>query len=154
MGHTETVFALAFWPDSKTIASGAFDKTIRLWDAETGEMRLCDRSSEVCTTQLRWVRFTPDGRTVLAAQYYEGTILLWDAETGAPKESATDAYEFGVEPVTRNGVRLTSRVDNTVSIPFTLDQQRDREWSWCLSSGKVLACHTVGPRLALMELVQ
>jgi WD40 repeat protein len=153
LGHTETVYALAFSPDSQTIASGSLDGTIRLWNAETGEMKLCGRSSEVTSTNVSSVGFTRDGRTV-HAQCYDGAVLLWDAETGAPKQSATDAHEFVVEPVTRNGVRLTSTVDNTVSIPFTLDQQCDEEWSWCLSSGKVLACHTVGPRLSLMELVQ
>ncbi len=35
-GHANHVFAIAFSPDSKVLASGGHDRTIRLWDGKTG----------------------------------------------------------------------------------------------------------------------
>jgi WD40 repeat protein len=36
-GHTAVVSSVAYSPDSKTLASGSFDRTIKLWDVTTGK---------------------------------------------------------------------------------------------------------------------
>ena len=36
-GHSDNVQSVGFSPDGKRIVSGSLDKTIRLWEAETGE---------------------------------------------------------------------------------------------------------------------
>ena len=55
------VESIAFSPDGSTLASGAREKTIRLWDVVTGEQK------RTLTGHMHWVKsiaFSPDGRTL------------------------------------------------------------------------------------------
>jgi WD40 repeat protein len=38
-GHTGAVLSVAFSLDGKTLVFGSYDKTLRLWDAATGQPR-------------------------------------------------------------------------------------------------------------------
>ncbi|PVF93217.1 WD40 repeat-like protein [Serendipita vermifera] len=78
-GHTGSIQSVTFSPERKNIVSASEDKTIRIWDAETGEVvggPLEGHSGSVLT-----VVVSPDGRRIASGSEDE-TVLVWDAETG------------------------------------------------------------------------
>jgi WD40 repeat protein len=73
-GHTNHVFALAFSPDGKILASGSDDKTIRLWEIPSGEIiKELEGHSHFVTS----IVFHPKGN-LLASGSWDKTVRLWD----------------------------------------------------------------------------
>ncbi len=75
--HTDTVSALAFSPDGRTLATRSWDGAIKLWDLECGTLLWTSRQS----TTINCVAFAPDGQ-VLASGGNDAPIRLWDAKLG------------------------------------------------------------------------
>jgi WD40 repeat protein len=83
--HKNSVTALAFSPDGKTLASAVVDRTLRLWQPPTGRET---RKVEGVQTGVARLAFSPDGRTlVVACQHFDAQgrnalrLLLWEALT-------------------------------------------------------------------------
>lgn len=60
-GHNGAVVAVAFSPDSKTLASASYDGRLKLWDMTTGKERATLGEYRGC---LGCVAFSPDGKTL------------------------------------------------------------------------------------------
>jgi WD40 repeat protein len=78
-GHAAMVRRVAFAPDGRHVLSAAWDGTLRLWDAGTGEEV---RRFEGHREKVSGAVFAPDGRTVLSSSDTDRTVRLWDVQTG------------------------------------------------------------------------
>lgn len=76
-GHPGSVFAVAFSPDSRLLASGGWDGTIRLWAPDTGEQVRVLRGHRGA---VRALAFTPDGAIVSVGR--DQSVRRWDTGTG------------------------------------------------------------------------
>jgi WD40 repeat protein len=68
------VGTLAFSPDSKILAAGSHDWTVRWWDVETGEPLVAPLKTR--TDRIDSIAFSPDGQ-YLAVGSFDGLIDLW-----------------------------------------------------------------------------
>jgi len=113
-GHSNMVFGLAVSPDGKRIASGSFDKTVKVWDAETGAELMTLRGHE---KRVDPVSFSPDG-TKIASGSQDTTIKLWDAESGSELMTLRGHSE-GIRSVgfSSDGKRIvSSSPDGTIKV--------------------------------------
>ena len=78
-GHTRGIISsVSVTPDGRRAVSGSFDKTLRVWNLETGT---CLRAVEGHTDSVCTVSVTPDGRRAVSGSF-DKTLRVWNLETG------------------------------------------------------------------------
>jgi GTPase SAR1 family protein len=77
-GHEDVISRVAWSPDGKTLASGSYDKTICLWDLDTGKLRLTLKGHSSAVLSVAW---SLDGMTVASGSYND-MVRLRDLNTG------------------------------------------------------------------------
>lgn len=85
-GHRKDVWCLGFSPDGTAIASGGKDKTIRLWDQQSGE---CKRILKGHSEIIRGVAFFPEADRLVSGSN-DKSIRVWDVATGEQIEQFDD----------------------------------------------------------------
>ncbi len=75
--HSGMVHSAAFSPDGRSILSGSWDNTLKLWDVATNRKLLTFAEH---TSWVHSIAFSPDGSTALSGSA-DKTIILWDVTT-------------------------------------------------------------------------
>ena len=73
------VSAVTITADGRRVVSASEDKTLKVWDLETGRE---ERTLQGHQNSVYAVAITPDGRWV-ASGSYDKTLKVWNLETGA-----------------------------------------------------------------------
>jgi WD40 repeat protein len=78
-GHEAEIWAVAFSPDSRRLASCDIAETVKVWDVETGKDIMTLKHDGGTFS----IAFSPDGTCIASGgSDADSTIMLWDAETG------------------------------------------------------------------------
>jgi WD40 repeat protein len=77
-GHSTWINGVALTPDGKRAVSASHDKTLKLWDLDSGEAL---RTLEGHSKSVRTVAVTPDCKRAVSASH-DKTLKVWNLESG------------------------------------------------------------------------
>jgi WD40 repeat protein len=124
VGNRDAVSIVAVTADGRRAVSSSYDKTLKVWDLETGRVL---RTLEGHTIRVEGVAVTADGRRAVFASY-DKTLKVWDLETG----SALRTLEGHTDGVTGVAVMADGRRAVSASYDKTLKV-------WDLETGRRVA---------------
>ena len=117
-GHTGSVYSVSFSGDGRRLVSGSSDKTVRIWNASSGQ--LIGRPLKGHTTSVQFVAFSPHGERIVSAQY-GGDVCVWDTDMGTLVSGPSKQHAEGTLTVV-----FTSSSTNYCAV------SPDGKWiAWC-----------------------
>lgn len=111
-GHSDFVWSVALSSDGQTLVSGSEDKTIKIWNLDTGQLL---RTLNGYSDSVRSVAVSSNGE-IIASGSADKTVKLWNLETGVRtfSEHSGPVWSIALSP---DGQTLVSgSQDNTIKI--------------------------------------
>ena len=158
IGHTSVPTAFALSPNARLVLSASSDSTIKLWNAESGQLLRTLIGHEAYThggstsRAVTSVSFSPDGKLAVSAGD-DRTVRLWDVGTGRLLRT-TVANSTKVETVafSPNGSIIVSGGDSDSMWDDAQSKDRTRPKTlraWRADTGALL--HTFGDHAATVR---
>jgi WD40 repeat protein len=136
-GHTGSVFSVAVTPDGRLALSGSDDRTLRLWDLESGKTIHILQGHR---SAVKRIAVAPDGRSVVSTSD-DRTLRLWDLHRGRmirTLEGHTDSVR-GVAVTPDGRLALSGSRDQTLRL-------------WDLKSGNEIGIFTADSIMDVLAL--
>jgi WD40 repeat protein len=143
-GFTDNITAVAVGPESRLVAAGSGrsdpeETLVRVWDLNTGEMRILDAGDG---KDIVWLRFTGEGELLVRSSH--GVIRRWDLAGAVPRvvdEIDLSRWELEggaqVEDFSPDGREILLSKDRRLWIQ-DLDGDATRELTWDLADRRAV----------------
>lgn len=136
VGHTKSVQSIDYSSDGKSLASGSTDKTIKIWDLNTG---LCKKTIDN-GANISFIKFSSDGNIIAFIEKPSGNLKILDLKSDHLYDLKEDKYavnSLAFSPIENqlastynNSIKIWSYTQNIIPHLFvllkSLDGHRDR----------------------------
>jgi WD40 repeat protein/uncharacterized caspase-like protein len=103
-GHTDAIAFIQFSPDETLLASAGMDRSIILWDMQTGlQLRRLLGHGDVVTS----LAFSPDGRTLISGSR-DRTVRLWNLSMGRERGLLQHQAEVTSVSISPDGLTIAT----------------------------------------------
>ena len=146
IGHSDWIRSLAFSPDSKTVLSGSNDRTVRLWNLETGRLLYLLTGHQ---ERVKIVGVSPDG--LLLSCGVDGQVRLWDRNVLTHRKTGNCRYVVKASSKAISLVNALAVSPNPQRPIFATGDEEGKVSIWNLETGqwqRTLSAHS-SPILAL-----
>lgn len=133
-GHSDSIWSMAFSPDSKWLATASPDQTIRLWQVERQArvIHLRHILPGRCSGGYMQLAFSPDGKLLAASA--DGVISLWELSAADEGRSVNSALRYRLTGH-QGIIRALAFSSDSTTLASSSDDQTVRVWD--LRSGEV-----------------
>ncbi len=110
-GHTDHVRSLQYSPDGKSLVSGSYDRTVRLWDLASKTQRSMLSAQAMPINE---ARFFPDGRRLAIAtgdwkaHQRPGSLVFWDLDQNTSRILAAHQGEVKSLAISADGATVVT----------------------------------------------